>query len=84
MGDPRRRNKNKETFYQKLRTFFLKHDPGRVRLAKKIATKFRTPSAQKIVLNRLNEVYSNGGPDQLKIMPKTEKVAQLAPNNEEE
>ncbi len=83
MGDPRR-NRNKETFYQKVRTFFLKHDPDRVRLAKKIAVKFRSPKAQQIVMNRLYEVYSNGGPEQLKIMPKTESTPQFAVNSEEE
>ncbi len=62
------------TFYEKLRNFFLKNDPGRVRLAKRIAARFTSKGAQNAVMNRLKEVYANGGPDNLTIAPKAEKI----------
>ena len=58
------------SFYQEVRTFFLKNDPGRVRLSKKIATKFKTRSSQQLVMKRLIEVYKSGGPSNIKIIPK--------------
>ena len=50
------------TFYEQVRSFFKKYDPSRIRLAKKIAVAYKTPSAQKAVMKRLNEVYAAGGP----------------------
>lgn len=50
-------------FYEELRAFFKKHDPSRIRLAKKIAAVYTTPKAQKAAMNRLREVYAGGGPD---------------------
>lgn len=58
------------TFYKQVRTFFLKNDPGRVRLAKKIAVSFNSKSAQKLVMKRLEEVYRSGGPENIKIIPR--------------
>lgn len=67
------------SFYKELKNFFLKNDPGRVRLAKKIAGKFKTKSSQKIVINRLIEVYKSGGPSNLTVSkiaetPKQEEI----------
>lgn len=73
------------SFYKQVRTFLLKNDPGRVRLAKKIALNFKTKPAQQVVMKRLIEVYKNGGPSNIKLIP----VMAAAPvineiNNEEE
>ena len=50
------------TFYEQVRSFFKKYDPSRIRLARKIAAAYKTPSSQKAVMKRLNEVYAAGGP----------------------
>lgn len=49
------------TLEKKLRAFFMKNDPGRVRLAKKMAKKFR--GKDKAILAHLNKVYATGGVD---------------------
>lgn len=72
------------SFYKEVRTFFLKNDPGRVRLAKKIATNFKTKSAQKTVIKRLVEVYKNGGPSNIKIIPSIPETPQVSDSLEEE
>ncbi|MCT4580700.1 MAG: hypothetical protein N4A35_04715 [Flavobacteriales bacterium] len=72
------------SFYKEVRTFFLKNDPGRVRLAKKIAANFKTKSAQKVVMKRLVEVYRNGGPDNIKIIPSISETPKVAVSIEEE
>jgi hypothetical protein len=51
------------TFYEQVRSFFKKYDPARIRLAKKIANVYRSPTAQKAVMRRLKEVYAAGGPE---------------------
>lgn len=48
------------TFEDKLREFFKKHDPGRLRFARKIANKYQ-PKA-KDVLAELAKIYAGGGP----------------------
>ncbi len=58
------------TFYQELRNFFLKTDPGRVRLAKKIAATYSSKAERRAVMNRLREVYAMGGPEKLEVKPK--------------
>ncbi len=50
------------TFYEEVRSFFQKYDPARIRLAKKIASAYKTPKSQKAVMRRLKEVYAAGGP----------------------
>lgn len=50
------------TFYEQVRSFFKKNDPARIRLARKIANAYKTPSSQKAVMRRLKEVYAAGGP----------------------
>lgn len=72
------------SFYKEVRTFFLKNDPGRVRLAKKIAANYKTKSAQKIVMKRLVEVYRNGGPSNIKIIPSIPETPQILVSSEEE
>ena len=49
------------TLEKKLRAFFMKNDPGRVRLAPKMALKFR--GKDKAILAHLTKVYSKGGVD---------------------
>lgn len=71
------------SFYKQVRTFLLKNDPGRVRLAKKIAVNFKSRSSQQLVMKRLAEVYKNGGPENIKIIPKID-VPQIQNNNSEE
>lgn len=72
------------SFYEQVRTFLLKNDPGRVRLAKKIAVNFKTKSAQKLVMKRLAEVYRNGGPSNITIIPTLEVSPVNSINAEEE
>lgn len=50
------------TFYEQVRSFFKKYDPARIRLAKRIAAKYKTPKTQREVMKRLNQVYAAGGP----------------------
>lgn len=44
---------------KKLRAFFMKHDPGRVRLAKRMARQFR--GRDEAVLAHLTKIYKSGG-----------------------
>jgi len=73
------------SFYKEVRTFLLKNDPGRVRLAKKLAANFKTRSAQQVVLKRLKEVYKNGGPAIIKVIPAISSIpTPVLPSQEEE
>lgn len=72
------------SFYKQVRTFLLKNDPGRVRLAKKIAVNFKSKSSQQIVMKRLIEVYRNGGPSNIKIIPAMAAPIAVIENSEEE
>lgn len=72
------------SFYKQVRTFFLKNDPGRVRLSKKIAANFKSKSSQLVVMKRLIEVYKNGGPENIKIIPSMATPTAIASTTEEE
>ena len=48
------------TFEDKLREFFKKHDPGRLRFARKIANKYQHKATD--VLSELAKIYAGGGP----------------------
>jgi hypothetical protein len=48
------------TLEQKLRTFFRKYDPSRLRLAKQMARNFR--GQDDAVMKHLTKVYATGGP----------------------
>jgi hypothetical protein len=50
-------------FFEEVRAFFMKHDPSRVRLSRKIAATYKNKNHQAAVLKRLKEVYAAGGPD---------------------
>ncbi len=75
------------TFYEQVRSFFKKYDPARIRLAKRIASVYRTPKAQKEVMKRLKEVYAAGGPSNFDFSAgKSEKpkvIEQVAEKSEE-
>ena len=49
----------------KLQNFFMKNDPDRLYLAKRIARAFRND--EETVLKRLEEIYAKGGPKKLKV-----------------
>ena len=53
------------SFLVRLQNFFMKHDPDRLYLAKKISRSFRND--EDAVMNRLEEIYAKGGPDKLKV-----------------
>ncbi len=72
------------SFYKQVRTFLLKNDPGRVRLSKRIASKFTKKLDQQIVMKRLIEVYKNGGPSNIKIIPAMATPIVSVNNSEEE
>ncbi|CAG5081924.1 hypothetical protein [Parvicella tangerina] len=67
------------TFYEELRAFFKKYDPARIRLAKKIAAKYRKPRGQKAVMRRLKEVYAAGGPDKFDFSAGKKPAVEAAP-----
>jgi hypothetical protein len=52
-----------KTFYQELRTFFMKYDPSRIRLSGKIAATYKVRAHQNEVMKRLKVVYAGGGPN---------------------
>ncbi|MFN3918135.1 MAG: hypothetical protein ACK4K0_10370 [Flavobacteriales bacterium] len=60
------------SFEKQLREFFMKHDPGRLRLAAKIAKKFN--GNRKDVLNHLEKIYKSGGVDKLKPIVEKRKL----------
>ena len=53
------------SYLVKLQNFFMKNDPDRLYLAKRIARSFRND--EDTVLNRLEEIYAKGGPKKLKV-----------------
>ena len=53
------------SYLVRLQNFFMKHDPDRLYLAKRIARSFRND--EDAVMNRLEEIYGKGGPDKLKV-----------------
>ena len=59
------------SFLVKLQNFFMKNDPDRLYLAKRIARSFRND--EEAVMNRLEEIQSNGGPKKLKVKEITSK-----------
>jgi len=73
------------TLEQKLRTFFKKYDPSRLRLAKQMARQFR--GQDDAVMKHLTKVYSTGGPAALiekgvkKAKKKAKKAARLEAEN---
>ena len=48
------------SFLVKLQNFFIKNDPDRLYLAKRISRSFRND--EEAVMNRLEEIYAKGGP----------------------
>ena len=59
------------SFLVKLQNFFMKNDPDRLYLAKRIARSFRND--EEAVMNRLEEIYSKG--------PKKLKVKEITSNS---
>ncbi|MAJ06573.1 MAG: hypothetical protein CL827_06905 [Crocinitomicaceae bacterium] len=59
------------SFLVKLQNFFIKNDPDRLYLAKRIARSFRND--EEAIMNRLEEIYSKGGPKKLKVKEITSK-----------
>ena len=53
------------SYLVRLQNFFMKHDPDRLYLAKRIARAFRND--EDAVMNRLEEIYIKGGPEKLKV-----------------
>ena len=53
------------SYLVKLQNFFMKNDPDRLYLAKRIARAFRND--EETVLKRLEEIYAKGGPKKLKV-----------------
>ena len=53
------------SYLVRLQNFFMKHDPDRLYLAKRIARAFRND--EDAVMNRLEEIYTKGGPEKLKV-----------------
>ena len=53
------------SYLVRLQNFFMKHDPDRLYLAKRITRAFRND--EDAVMNRLEEIYAKGGPDKLKV-----------------
>jgi len=53
------------SYLVKLQNFFMKNDPDRLYLAKRIARTFRND--EDTVLKRLEEIYAKGGPKKLKV-----------------
>ena len=53
------------SFLVRLQNFFMKHDPDRLYLAKRIARSFRND--EDVIMNRLEETYAKGGPNKLKV-----------------
>ena len=53
------------SYLVRLQNFFMKHDPDRLYLAKRIARAFRND--EDAVMNRLEEIYAKGGPKKLKV-----------------
>jgi hypothetical protein len=74
-------------FFEEVRAFFMKYDPSRVRLSRKIAATYTNKNHQAAVMKRLKEVYAAGGPDQFyasgipapKAKVKTPKIEHVAP-----
>lgn len=59
------------SFLVKLQNFFMKNDPDRLYLAKRISRSFRND--EEAVMNRLEEIYAKGGPKKLKVKEITSK-----------
>lgn len=53
------------SYLVRLQNFFMKHDPDRLYLAKRIARAFRND--EDAVMKRLEEIYTKGGPEKLKV-----------------
>ena len=53
------------SYLAKVQNFFLKNDPERYYLAKRITRKFRND--EDAVMARLEEIYAKGGPKKLKV-----------------
>ena len=53
------------SYLVRLQNFFMKHDPDRLYLAKRIARAFRND--EDAVMNRLEQIYTKGGPEKLKV-----------------
>lgn len=60
------------SFLVKLQNFFMKNDPDRLYLAKRIARSFRND--EEAIMNRLEEIYAKGGPKKLKVKEITSKA----------
>lgn len=53
------------SYLVRVQKFFIKHDPDRLYLAKRIARSFRQD--EEAVMKRLEEIYAKGGPKKLKV-----------------
>ena len=72
------------SYLVKVKNFFLKNDPERYYLAKKIAKTFR--GDEDAVMARLEEIYAKGGPKKLKVKdlaPPVKKPVSSSVNIEE-
>ena len=66
------------SFLVRLQNFFMKHDPDRLYLAKRIARAFRND--EDAVMNRLEEIYAKGGPKKLKVKELTDTTKKVKSN----
>ena len=69
-------------YTQKLKKFFMQHDPDRMYLAKKISRAFRND--EDAVMKRLEEIYSAGGPKKLTYKTLDKPTKKLVKNTEEQ
>ena len=69
-------------YTQKLKKFFMQHDPDRMYLAKKISRAFRND--EDAVMKRLEEIYSTGGPKKLTYKTLEKPTKKLVQNTEDQ
>ena len=68
------------SYLVKVQNFFLKNDPERYYLAKKITRTFR--GDEDAVMARLEEIYAKGGPKKLKVKDLAPPVKKLISSND--
>ena len=69
------------SYLVRLQNFFMKHDPDRLYLAKRIARAFRND--EDAVMNRLEEIYAKGGPKKIKVKKLAAPIKKVISSNEE-
>ena len=69
------------SYLVRLQNFFMKHDPDRLYLAKRIARAFRND--EDAVMNRLEEIYAKGGPKKIKVKKLAVPIKKVISSNEE-